>query len=141
MLGKVHRAVAQELRCVHRPGHRDARAQGSRRRRGAVQEGQDLDPKRGEAYYNLGACSTREFRASKNADLGASIGTYKQAKDYFQQFLSSAAEQNDKGEAKEQIALIDKTVAQIQQFMKTQANQPAGRRPLPRPAGRVGRWQ
>lgn len=84
----------------------------------------DLDPKRGDAYYNLGVLY-KDFRASKNADLGASIGTYKQAKDFFQQFMSSAAEQNDKNEAKEQIALIDKTVAQIQQFMKTQSAAPA----------------
>jgi tetratricopeptide (TPR) repeat protein len=84
----------------------------------------DLDPKRGDAYYNLGVLY-KDFRASKNADLGASIGTYKQAKDFFQQFMSSSADPNDKNEAKEQIALIDKTVAQIQQFMKTQASQPA----------------
>ncbi|HEX4416329.1 MAG TPA: tetratricopeptide repeat protein [Kofleriaceae bacterium] len=83
----------------------------------------DLDPRRGDAYYNLGVLY-KDFRASKNADIGASIGTYKQAKDFFQQFLSMQAEQADKVEAKEQIALIDKTVTQIQNFMKAQANQP-----------------
>jgi len=83
-----------------------------------------LDPRRGDAFYNL-AVLYKDFRASKNTDLAASIGTYKQAKDYFQQFLSSQAEASDKAEAKEQIALIDKTVAQIQSFMKAQANQPA----------------
>ena len=31
----------------------------------------------------------------------------------------------DKNEAKEQIAVIDKTITQIQNFMKAQANQPA----------------
>ncbi|HET9624735.1 MAG TPA: tetratricopeptide repeat protein [Kofleriaceae bacterium] len=84
----------------------------------------DLDPKRGDAYYNLGVLY-KDFRASKNADLGASINTYKQAKDFFQQFMSTAADQSDKNEAKEQIALIDKTVTQIQQFMKTQQAAPA----------------
>ena len=83
----------------------------------------DIDPKRGEAYYNL-AVLYKDFRASKNTDLGASIGTYKQAKDYFQQFMTMAADQADKTEAKEQVALIDKTVTQIQAFMKAQANQP-----------------
>jgi tetratricopeptide (TPR) repeat protein len=83
----------------------------------------DVDPKRGDAYYNL-AVLYKDFRASKNSDLGASIGTYKQAKDFFQQFLSAQADQSDKNEAKEQIALIDKTITQIQNFMKSQANQP-----------------
>jgi tetratricopeptide (TPR) repeat protein len=84
----------------------------------------DLDPKRGDAYYNLGVLY-KDFRASKSGDLAASIGTYKQAKDQFQQFLSMQVDAADKAEAKEQIALIDKTVAQIQSFLKTQANQPS----------------
>lgn len=83
----------------------------------------DLDSKRGDAYYNL-AVLYKDFRASKNADLAASIGTYKQAKEFFQQFLGMQGEQADKTEAKEQIALIDKTITQIQGFMKAQASQP-----------------
>lgn len=90
----------------------------------------DIDPKRGDAYYNLGVLY-KDFRASKNTDLGASIGTYKQAKEFFQQFMTLAGEAADKNEAKEQIALIDKTVTQIQAFMKAQANQPP---PPPAPA-------
>jgi tetratricopeptide (TPR) repeat protein len=83
----------------------------------------DIDPKRGDAYYNLGVLY-KDFRASKNNDLAAAIGTYRQAKEFFQQFMSMQVEQVDKTEAKEQVALIDKTVAQIQNFMKAQANQP-----------------
>ena len=83
----------------------------------------DLDPRRGDAFYNL-AVLYKDFRASKNTDLAASIGTYKQAKDYFQQFIAAQGDTTDKTEAKEQIALIDKTVAQIQSFLKSQANQP-----------------
>jgi len=83
----------------------------------------DIDPKRGDAYYNLGVLY-KDFRASKNADLNASIGTYKQAKDFFQQFLSMQGDQSDKTEAKEQISLIDKTVTQIQNFQKAQAAAP-----------------
>jgi len=83
----------------------------------------DIDPRRGDALYNL-AVLYKDFRASKNTDLGASIGTYKQAKDFFQQFMTLTVDPADKNEAKEQVALIDKTVTQIQAFMKAQANQP-----------------
>jgi tetratricopeptide (TPR) repeat protein len=83
----------------------------------------DIDPRRGDAYYNL-AVLYKDFRASKNADLTASIATYRQARDYFQQFMTMQGEAAEKAEAKEQIALIDKTVTQIQAFMKAQANQP-----------------
>jgi tetratricopeptide (TPR) repeat protein len=83
----------------------------------------DIDPKRGEAYYNL-AVLYKDFRATKNTDLNASIATYRQAKDFFQQFMTMTGEQADKNEAKEQIALIDKTINQIQAFQRAQANQP-----------------
>ena len=91
----------------------------------------DIDPKRGDAYYNL-AVLYKDFRASKNTDLTASIATYRQARDFFQQFMSMQAEAAEKAEAKEQIALIDRTVTQIQAFMKAQANQPPA--PAPEPA-------
>jgi tetratricopeptide (TPR) repeat protein len=90
----------------------------------------DIDPRRGDALYNLGVLY-KDFRASKNSDLQASIGTYRQAKEFFQQFMTTQAEQADKTEAKEQIALIDKTIKQIESFMKAQANQPP---PPPEPA-------
>ena len=83
----------------------------------------DIDPRRGDAYYNL-AVLYKDFRASKNADLTASIATYRQARDFFQQFMTMQGDAAEKAEAKEQIALIDKTVTQIQAFMKAQANQP-----------------
>ena len=83
----------------------------------------DLDPKRGDAYYNLGVLY-KDFRASKNSDLNAAIGIYKQAKDQFQQFLTTQISAADKAEAKEQIVLIDKTVTEAQRFLKSQANQP-----------------
>jgi tetratricopeptide (TPR) repeat protein len=90
----------------------------------SYKKAKDLDPKRGDAFYNL-AVLYKDFRASKNTDLAASIGTYKQAKEYFQQFMAAQGDPADKAEAKEQIALIDKTVAQIQSFLKAQANQPS----------------
>jgi tetratricopeptide (TPR) repeat protein len=88
----------------------------------------EIDAKRGEAFYNLGVLY-KDFRASKNNDLAAAIVTYKQAKEFFQQFMSAQADQADKTEAKEQIALIDKTIAQAQNFLKTQASQPAAANP------------
>jgi len=94
----------------------------------------DIDPKRGDAFYNL-AVLYKDFRASKNNDLAASIVTYKQAKEYFQQFMTLAVDPADKSEAKEQVALIDKTVTQIQAFMKAQANQPPPPPAPPAPAG------
>jgi tetratricopeptide (TPR) repeat protein len=76
----------------------------------------DLEPRRGDAYYNL-AVLYKDFKSSKD-DF---IASYKQAKDYFQQFMSMQADAADKSEAKEQIAVIDKTV---QNFMKAQAAAP-----------------
>jgi tetratricopeptide (TPR) repeat protein len=99
----------------------------------SYKKAKDLDPKRGDAFYNL-AVLYKDFRASKNTDLAASIGTYKQAKDYFQQFIAAQGDTADKTEAKEQIALIDKTVAQIQSFLKAQANQPPPAAPAADPA-------
>jgi tetratricopeptide (TPR) repeat protein len=77
----------------------------------------ELDPRRGDAYYNL-AVLYKDFRSSKD-DF---IGSYKQAREFFQQFLTMQGDQSDKAEAKEQIAVIDKTV---QNFMKSQAAQPS----------------
>ena len=85
----------------------------------------ELDPRRGEAYYNL-AVLYKDFRASKDADF---VAAYKQAKEYFQQFLSNQGDAADKAEAKEQIAVIDKTV---QNFLKVQASQPAAQAQPPK---------
>jgi tetratricopeptide (TPR) repeat protein len=76
----------------------------------------DLDGKRGDAYYNL-AVLFKDFRSSKE-DF---VASYKQAKEYFQQFLTMQGDQADKSEAKEQITVIDRTV---QNYMKVQAAQP-----------------
>jgi tetratricopeptide (TPR) repeat protein len=86
----------------------------------------EVDPRRGEAYYNL-AILYKEFRSSKE-DF---IASYKKAKEYFQQFLTMQADQADKNEAKEQIAMIDKTV---QNFMK--APPPPAAAPAQPPANR-----
>lgn len=100
----------------------------------AYKKAKDLDPKRGEAYYNL-AVLYKDFRASKQDDLKASLGTYGQAKSYFQDFLGKTGADDDKTEAKAQIALIDKTTTQIQTFIKNQANQPPAPAAPTAPAG------
>jgi len=93
---------------------------------------QKLDSRRGEAYYNL-AVLYKDFRATKQ-EPQASISTYNKAKDYFRQFLDKpGASPTDAAEAKEQIALIDKTVTQTQKFIQQMANQPPSA-PAPKPA-------
>jgi tetratricopeptide (TPR) repeat protein len=86
----------------------------------------DLEPRRGDAYYNL-AILYKEFRSSKE-DF---VASYKQAKEYFQQFLTMQGDQADKNEAKEQIAMIDKTV---QNYMKAPPPPPAQAAPAQAPA-------
>ncbi|HEU0033613.1 MAG TPA: tetratricopeptide repeat protein [Kofleriaceae bacterium] len=88
-----------------------------------------LNPQRGEAYYNL-AVLYKDFRATKQ-EPKESLATYGRAKGYFQDFLNKQASDEDKKEAKEQIALIDKTVTQTNNFLKAMANQPP---PAPTPA-------
>lgn len=88
-----------------------------------------LEPQRAEAYYNLGVLY-KDFRATKQ-EPAASISTYEQAKGFFRQFLDKNASNEDKAEGKEQVALIDKTIKQTQQFLKNMQNQPP---PPPTPA-------
>ena len=83
----------------------------------------DFDRKRGEAYYNLGVLF-KDFRATKQPPQ-ESIATYNVAKQYFQDFQTKQADPKDIAEAKEQVALITKTVTQTQKFLQATANQPA----------------
>ncbi len=89
-----------------------------------------LDSRRGDAFYNL-AVLYKDFKATKQ-EPQASLATYGKAKGYFQEFLNGKqAVAADQAEAKEQIALIDKTVTQTQNFLKQLASQPP---PAPTPA-------
>lgn len=96
-------------------------------------EAAKADPKRGEAYYNL-AVLYKDFRATKQ-EPAASIATYNKAKDYFRQFVDKGGQPDDVKEAKEQIALIDKTVTQTQKFINSMKNAPP---PPPTPAAPAG---
>jgi tetratricopeptide (TPR) repeat protein len=82
-----------------------------------------LDGRRGEAYYNLGVLY-KGFRANHQNDLQASIKTYDQAKQYFQQFMDKEGDPNDKAEAKNNIADCDKVTKQLEAVIKAQANMP-----------------
>lgn len=90
-----------------------------------------LDSKRGEAYYNL-AVLYKDFKATKQ-EPAASIATYNKAKDYFKSFVDKGGDADDLKEAKEQIVLIDKTVAQTQKFINAMKNAPPA--PPAPPAG------
>ncbi len=91
----------------------------------AYKKAKDLDPKRGEAYYNLGVLY-KDFFASKQSDLRASQKAYGTAKDYFKDFLSkSGISDSDKDEAKNNIEDCDKVIKSLEDFIKASAQQPA----------------
>ncbi len=81
-----------------------------------------LDSRRGEAYYNL-AVLYKDFKATKQ-EPEPSIPTYNKAKEYFRQFTDKGGDAADIKEAKEQMVLIDKTVAQTQKFIQAMKNAP-----------------
>ena len=64
---------------------------------------QQIDSRRGDAYFNLGVLY-KDFRANKVNDpdpikaLQASQQMYRTARDYFQQFLDKDGDPNDKTE-------------------------------------------
>ncbi len=91
----------------------------------------DLDGRRGEAFYNLGVLY-KAFRADKQADLKASQEAYRTARDYFKQFLDKGGKPEELADAKDNIADCDKTIKQLDDFMKNMANNPP---PPPPPPG------
>ena len=95
-----------------------------------------LDPKKGDSYYNLGVLY-KDFRANKQNDpdpikaLRASQNTYKQARDFFNQFADKDGDPGDKAEAKNNIADCDKLIKQLDSAITSLQNAPA---PTPAPA-------
>jgi tetratricopeptide (TPR) repeat protein len=95
----------------------------------AYKKAQSIDPQRGDAYYNLGVLY-KDFRANKQNDpdqvkaLRMSVAVYKQAKEYFNQFLGKKASNAEKEEAKENIKDCDKVVKQLEQFADALAKMP-----------------
>jgi len=96
-----------------------------------------IDSTRGDAYFNLGVLY-KDFRANKQNDpdqvkaLRKSVDVYRQAKDFFQQFLNKSGSQKDKDEAKENIKDCEKVMKQLDTFATQLANQP--KQPAPAPA-------
>ncbi len=101
----------------------------------AYKAAMSIDSARGDAYYNLGVLY-KDFRANKQNDpdqvkaLRMSVAVYKQAKDFFNQFLSKTGSGEDKAEAKENIKDCDKVIKQLEQFADQMAKMP----PMPAPA-------
>jgi tetratricopeptide (TPR) repeat protein len=90
----------------------------------------ELEPKRGEAFFNLGVLY-KDFRAAKESDLKASQNAYRKARDYFRDYLQKEGNDEDRDEAKANIEDCDKVIKQLDEFIKAQANQPP---PPPEPA-------
>jgi tetratricopeptide (TPR) repeat protein len=88
-----------------------------------------IDGSRGDAYFNMGVLY-KDFRANKQNDpdqvqaLRKSVAVYKQAKEYFNQFLGKQGSESDKAEAKENIKDCDKVVKQLEQFADQLAKMP-----------------
>ncbi|HEY5925623.1 MAG TPA: tetratricopeptide repeat protein [Kofleriaceae bacterium] len=107
---------------------------------------QGIDGSRGDAYFNLGVLY-KDFRANKQNDpdqvaaIRKSVQVYRQAKEFFNQFLSKSGSDADKAEAKENIKDCDKVVKQLEQFadalakMPKQPVEPPKPTPAPAPAG------
>jgi tetratricopeptide (TPR) repeat protein len=95
----------------------------------AYKQAMSIDSQRGDAYYNLGVLY-KDFRANKQNDpdqikaLRMSVAVYKQAKDFFNQFLGKSGSAEDKAEAKENIKDCDKVVKQLEQFADQLAKMP-----------------
>jgi tetratricopeptide (TPR) repeat protein len=102
---------------------------------------QQIDSQRGDAYYNLGVLY-KDFRATKAgnndadpiAGIRKSVAVYRQAKEFFNQFLGKSGSQEDKAEAKENIKDCDKVVGQLEKYATQLANMPKQPPPTPTPA-------
>ena len=90
-----------------------------------------IDGSRGDAYFNMGVLY-KDFRANKAsgndsdpiAGIRKSVVVYKQAKDYFNQFLGKQGIDADKKEAQENIKDCDKVVKQLEQYADNLAKMP-----------------
>ena len=105
----------------------------------SYKKAQSIDPARGDAYFNLGVLY-KDFRANKQNDpdqiqaLRKSVAVYKQAKDFFNTFLSKQASEADKADAKDNIKDCDKVIKQLEQFADALAKNPPPAAPAPTPA-------
>jgi tetratricopeptide (TPR) repeat protein len=93
----------------------------------------ELDPQRGEAFFDLGVLY-KDFLAAKETDLTASSDRYKTAKDYFKQFLGKKGiKPADKEEAEENIKDCDKVIKSLADYQKMLKDNPPQPEPTPEP--------
>jgi tetratricopeptide (TPR) repeat protein len=96
-----------------------------------------IDSRRGDSYYNLGVLY-KDFRANKQNDpdpiksLQAAQQSYRQARDFFSQFLDKDGDASDKTEAKNNIGDCDKVVKQLDNAITSLRNAPPPT-PMPTP--------
>ncbi len=109
----------------------------------SFKKAKDLDGRRGEAFYNLGVLY-KAFRATKVNDpdpvkgLKTSQNIYRQASDFFKQFLDKDGDAQDKAEAKNNMADCEKVIKQMDEAIKNIQSQPAQPPPEPTPAAPPG---
>jgi tetratricopeptide (TPR) repeat protein len=90
---------------------------------------EQVNPQRGDAYYNMGVLY-KDFRANhpKSNDPIGSLqeqqGTYKQAREFFQQFMDKDGSPADKQEAKNNMGDCDKVVKQLDNAIQSLKNAP-----------------
>ena len=94
-----------------------------------------VDGRRGDAYFNLGVLY-KDFRANKTNDpdpikaLQASQGVYRQAREFFSQYMDKDGDAGDKAEAKNNIGDCDKVIKQLDGAITSLKNAPP---PTPMP--------
>jgi len=101
---------------------------------GAYKEALQLDGQRGEAYYNLGVL-WKDFKTN-DPDQKKNREAYKQAKQYFTQYLSKPDAKGDrKKEAEDNIDDCNKAITTLDQVIQQMDSQPP---PDPAPAAPAG---
>ena len=104
---------------------------------------EQVNPQAGAAYFNMGVLY-KDFRATKTNDpdpikaLQASQGVYKQAREFFQQFMDKDASPSDKQEAKNNIGDCEKVVKQLDSAIASLKNAPPPPPMAPAPAPGAG---
>ena len=106
---------------------------------------EQVNPSAGAAYFNMGVLY-KDFRATKTNDpdpikaLQASQGVYRQAREFFQQFMDKDSSASDKQEAKNNIADCEKVVKQLDNAILSLKNAPPPppTQPAPPPAAGAG---
>jgi len=99
----------------------------------SYKQAQQLDARRGEAFFNLGLLH-KDFYASRAPDEKTAMAAYKEAKGYFTQYLSkSGLSKSDKQDAEDHIDDCNKAVKQLEDAMRIKAQAEADAAATPAP--------